>query len=107
MLICPLLTGSHDKVVIQNSKPGKPHTIVLYRVQKWINRAQGSLPDLCGILNSTMLFGNLLFTVQQVSPSRSGRTLTRQICDLAFQPCICVVADLTPAARDQMESHQG
>lgn len=80
--------------------------IVLYKVQEQpFNRVQGSLSDLSGILSSTVPFGNLLFAVQQVSPSRAGCTLTHQICDLASQPCAREVAELTPAARDQMESH--
>jgi len=78
---------------------------VLCEVQEqWINRVQGSLPDLCGILIFTTPFGKR-FTVQQVSLSRAGRMLTHRICDLTFQPCVRVVAELTPAARDQMESY--
>lgn len=106
MLICPLLTGS-DWWSSCNSdlktKTPRPIT-VLYKVQEQrINRVQGNLPDLRGILSSTILSGNLLFKVQQVSPSGAGCTLTHWNCDLAFQPCAPVVAELTPAARDQME----
>lgn len=91
---------------MQTSKLGKTHTIVLYKVQEQqINRVKGSLPDLRDILNSTVPFGNLLFTVQQVSPSQAGRTLTHWICDLVLQPGARVAAEVTPAARDQMESH--